>query len=158
MQGDWRRFEQQLHKMVGFDFTGLHKEIGEALVSSTKKRFKTETGPDGKKWEKSLRAKNEGGQTLTDNATLKNSITYKAKPDGVAVGTNVKYAAVHQGDNGKDTIIKAKRKKALYFRVGGNMVMKKQVRIPARPFLGINDDDIEEITGLINDRIKETLR
>ena len=158
LSGDWSRFEKKLQKLVFFDFTGLHKEIGEALVSSTRQRFRTETGPDGRKWPKSQRAAKEQGLTLTDTARLKNSINARAQADGVEVGTNLIYAGVMQGDDGKDVTIKAKRKKYLRFRSGGSWAMKKAVTIPARPFIGISQADVEEIREILNDRIEEALK
>jgi phage virion morphogenesis protein len=158
LTGDWSRFDKKLQKLVFFDFTDLHKEIGEALVSSVRTRFRKETGPDGRKWPKSHRAETDQGQTLTDTARLKNSISARAQADGVEVGTNLIYAGVHQGDDGKDVKITAKRSKFLRFRAGGSWAMKKSVTIPARPFIGISQDDLKEIQEILNDRIEEALK
>lgn len=79
-----------------------------------------------------------------------------SRPTGFAVGTNVKHAATHQfGEPGRT--IRARRKKALRFQVGGKWVSKKQVRIriPARPFLGLSDDDMQEIKATVEDFIAE---
>ena len=65
---------------------------------------------------------------------------------GFAVGTNAKHAATHQfGDQGRT--IRARKAKNLRFQVGGQWVSKKQVKvnIPARPFLGLSDEDMQEI-------------
>lgn len=149
LTGDYKKFNKQLHKLVNFNFTGLHKEIGEFLTESTKDRFKSEEGPEGKKWEPSYRAQSSGGKTLTKNATLKNSITYRESSKNVDVGTNIIYAAVHQ----KGKKIKAKDANYLKFKVGDTWVQKKSVEIPARPFLGISDEDRKEIQNIIKDRI-----
>ncbi|MCL4514147.1 MAG: phage virion morphogenesis protein [Firmicutes bacterium] len=156
--GDWTGFERQLQKLVAFNFTGLHKEIGEAMVSSTQERFENGVGPDGKPWPPSRRAREGGGQTLVDTARLKNSITYRARPDQVAIGTNVIYAAVMQGKDDKPTTIRAKRKKYLKFKVGDRWLVKKSVKIPARPFIGVSEDDEQEIKEIIQERIEEALR
>lgn len=153
IEGDWSKFEQHLNKMINLNFTSIHEEIGEALVSSTQKRFEDEKSPDGKSWEKSIRAKEESGQTLTDSSRLKTSITYKAKPEGVAVGTNVRYASVHQ----EGMTIKAKGK-FLKFAVGKGFAQVKQVKIPARPFIGISSDDQTEIKAIVTQHIKEALK
>ena len=129
----------------------MHQVIGEALTSSARERFSAQKGPDGRPWPKSYRAKAEGGVTLTDNATLKNSISFKARAEGVAVGTNVKYALIHQHGG----TIKAKKAKYLRFRIGKRWVMKKSVTIPARPFIGISQDDMEEIRRIVNKHIKK---
>ncbi|MCM0757351.1 phage virion morphogenesis protein [Sporomusa sphaeroides DSM 2875] len=158
LTGDWKRFEKRLHKLSFLNFTGLHKEIGEALRASTQDRFRKETSPDGQKWPKSLRAEADKGKTLTDTARLKNSITYRAGPDGVELGTNLIYASVQQGNKGKETKIKAKSGKWLRFKYGGSWALKKFVTIPARPFIGISEEDIEEIKAIIKDRIEESLK
>jgi phage virion morphogenesis protein len=154
LQGDWKRLEENLHRMARINWTALHKEIGEHLVASTQMRFKEETAPDGTRWPQSIRAREEGGQTLSDTRRLRNSITCAARPDRVEVGTNDKRAPVHQFG----ATIRAKRAKALKFQVGGRFAVKKVVRIPARPFLGISDDDREAITEIIRERLEECLK
>lgn len=151
--GDWSRLENNLHRMVRLNFTAIYKEIGEHLVSSTKQRFKTGTAPDGSKWPESIRAKEEGGQTLRDTSNLFNSITYHARPDLVEVGTNNKIAPVHQ----KGRTIKTKQSRYLHFKVGGRWARKKKVKIPARPFIGISDDDRQAIDDIIAEHLEECL-
>lgn len=150
LEGDWLKLERNLQRMARIDFTALHKEIGEEIVSSTQERFKTQKGPDGKAWKKSYRVEDKGGVTLRDTGRLRNSITCRARPDRVEVGTNDKRARIHQ----KGGIIKAKRAKALYFPVGGKWAVKQQVKMPARPYLGINDDDEEAIQEIIAERLR----
>ncbi|MCR4442960.1 MAG: phage virion morphogenesis protein [Peptococcaceae bacterium] len=152
--GDWSKFDKAMHRLVRFNFLALHKNIGEQLVSSTKNRFRQQIGPDKKPWAKSFRAAVEKGKTLMDSRDLFNSLTYKAAPDRVDVGTNKIYAATHQ----EGAIIKARRTKFLKFKIGNSFVLKRKVKIPARPFLGINDDDYEDIKEIIQDQIEETLR
>ena len=147
---DLSQLKRDLAALGDFDGLGLNKKIGEVLVSSTKKRFEDETAPDGTKWPKSYRAAARGGQTLSDKGHLKNSIDYQASATKVEVGTNIKYAHVHQ----EGMEIKAKNAKSLRFRGVGGWVKKKKVTIPKRPFLGISDKDMEEIDGAILDHIK----
>ena len=154
ISGDWDKLKRNLYKLGRINWTGLHKEIGEHLVSSTQERFRTETSPAGSKWPPSIRARKEGGQTLSQTRRLRNSITMAARPDRVEVGTNDKRASVHQ--NG--AIIRPKAAKALKFMVGKRWAVKKEVRIKARPFLGINGDDHEAINEIIKERIEECLK
>ncbi|MEE4137465.1 MAG: phage virion morphogenesis protein [Desulforhopalus sp.] len=146
---DAKDFIDQIKKALSrfADTKACAAEIGESLVTSTKLRFRKETGPDGEKWKESARASEEGGQTLTDDSILKNSIEYEATSTQVAVGTNVKYAKIHQygGD------ITPKTKKALKFKVGNKWVTTKKVTMPARPFIGIDDDDVEEARAIMVD-------
>lgn len=152
--GDWSRLKDNLHRLVGINFRAIHKDIGEHLVTGTKERFKTETSPDGARWPQSIRAKAEGGQTLTDNAILKNSITYTARPDRVEAGTNDKRASTHQFG----LKIRPKNSRYLQFRVGKRWVRKKEVNIPQREFIGINEDDQAAINDILRDHIEELLK
>lgn len=124
---DTSAFEAGIKKAINNvqNMTPLSNKIGEALVVSTRQRFKDEKSPSGEKWDPSNRAVEQGGQTLSDTARLKNSIRYEATSDTVFVGTNVKYAAIHQF--GSD---------------GGSF--KRPSGVIARPFLGISKEDLEE--------------
>lgn len=115
--------------------------IGEQLVSSTIQRFDDAKGPDGTEWKKSGRVKAEGGQTLTDNGHLKGSINYKASSLAVAVGTTDKVkGGIHQFGG---TIV-PKSGKFLKFKGPGGFRSVKKVTMPARPYIGINEEDIDE--------------
>jgi len=127
----------------------LTEAIGEQLVSSSLERFESEIGPDGTSWKKSKRVEAEGGQTLSDSGALKGSIAYEATPALVAVGTNKVQAAIHQF-GGEIVPKKAKR---LVFDVAGKKVFSKKVTMPARPFIGINEEDIEEARETIEEYI-----
>ena len=111
------------------------EEIGEMLVSSTVERFDRGEGPDGTSWEPSRRAQAEGGKTLVDRGTLRGSISYEASPQAVVVGSNLVYARPHQ-DGGK---------------VGRGLA----VTLPARPYLGISDEDGEEAAAILLDHIRK---
>jgi phage virion morphogenesis protein len=123
--------------------------IGASLVVSTQMRFENETGPDGVKWPASIRARVEGGKTLRDEGHLYASITHRASPSSVEVGSNEIYAAIHQIGG----TIKAKEAKSLRFRIGDVWVSKESVTIPARPFLGIDDGDREMIVETVADAL-----
>ena len=141
-------------KLSGPDLAELNQTLAEALRASTLRRFNTATGPDGKKWKKSIRAAAEGGQTLVNTADLKNSIHAIATSEVAAVGTNKDYARTHQFGDART--IRARRKKALAFQVGGKWVSRKsvQVDIPPRPFMGIDDEDLAETRAMVADFIK----
>ena len=51
------------------------------------------------------------------------------------------------GRDDKGRTIRAKRAKNLRFQVGGQWISKKKIKvnIPARPFLGLSDEDMQEI-------------
>lgn len=126
----------------------LMASIGEGLVSGVKNRFKKEEDPEGHKWPKSGRATISGGQTLTETGRLRDSVDYAATPTKVMVGTNAKYARIHQLGG----TIKPKKAKALAFTLpSGKKVMAKSVTMPARPFIGISKDDMKEVRETISD-------
>ena len=133
--------------------TPLYDEIGASLVVSTQARFEREEDPQGKPWPPSIRKLVEGGRTLTDTAGLVKSVTHEASREGVAVGTNKISAAVHQFG----ATIRAKTAKGLRFRLPGDNDFRivQQVTIPARPFLGLDAEDEQEIIALTGDYLTE---
>jgi len=152
LEGDTRRLLKKIRSFSELDKKALNKNLGEVVRNSTLERFKRSRGPDGKAWQQSTRAKDKGGKTLVQTAQLRNSIRTKSDASGFAVGTNVKHAATHQfGEKGR--IIRAKRAKALRFQIDGDWFVKKKVKIkiPARPYLGLDDDDMAEIKAAIED-------
>ena len=158
LEGDTRALMRKLRSFSELDRKKINAALGEGVRESTLERFKRSQGPDGRRWRSSIRAAAGGGKTLIDSARLRNSIRVHSDASGFAVGTNVKYAATHPfGEPGRT--IRATRKKALRFQVDGRWISKKQVRItiPARPFLGLSDEDMQEIKATTEEFIqKET--
>lgn len=152
LEGDTAALLRKMRHYAEIDKKNLNAALGEGVRESTLERFKQSKGPDGKRWKTSIRAATTGGKTLIDSAQLRNSIKVSSDASGFAVGTNVKHAATHQfGEPGRT--IRAKKSKGLRFRVGGRWVTKKQVKvsIPARPFLGLSEDDMQEIKATVED-------
>lgn len=129
MRGLLSALDEGLRHMGGTD--ELTAAIGEQLVSSTIERFEDGKGPEGEAWKPSQRAEGRGGRTLLDKGRLRSSIVYEATPQRVVVGTNVVYAAIHQ--------------------FGGQAGRGRKVCIPARAYLGINEEDIAEIRATMAD-------
>ena len=138
------------------DHTKLMHNIGSILENNTKQRINTGIGTDDKPWQKSWRAKMQGGTTLRDTSRLYNSIKYTVSNDGkrVTVGTNVFYAPVmHFGAR-----ITAKNGKYLKFKSSmGGWAQVKSVTIPPRPFLGMSVDDSQEVLFEIEEYLLELL-
>lgn len=141
---------------------GLWDTVGSALASRISERFQTGKGPGGEKWPPSIRALMENGQTLVKSGDLEKSISWIATDFGVAIGTNREYGAIHQFGGvihqpARQQVMQFKTHKKTGkilpgFRKRGksNLSMKADVpahdvRIPARPFLGIDDGDEEAI-------------
>lgn len=163
------------------------ENMGRVLKTGAQLRFRTSKGPDGQQWEKSFRAENEGGQTLSLTRRLRNSITYQATSGSVSVGTNVVYAAVHQfgatirakagpflsipvtpaaraagSPRNMDGLHVAQTLKGQFILVDAKGVtqylLRQQVTIPARPFLGVSDGDGREIVGVVERYLQERWR
>lgn len=122
-------------------------EIGEIVYESVQRNFEESRAPDGTPWEplapSTAREKAARGRNVTDilidTRTLMGSIHPEPHADHVKVGTNVIYAAVHQF--GADfTAIRTRRR----------------VRIPARPYLGVRDDDWPEIRDAVEHWLEVT--
>ncbi|EHJ46339.1 phage virion morphogenesis protein [Solidesulfovibrio carbinoliphilus subsp. oakridgensis] len=127
------------------DLTPAMARIGMLLVSSIQENFELGHSPDGQRWKPSRRAMLQGGQTLVDTGALMSGIVSEATANRVEVGPSgpsLKYAAIHQFGGE----IRPKSAKALFFRgADGKAVQVKRVRIPARPYLGVGREDINEI-------------
>jgi phage virion morphogenesis protein len=113
------------------NLTPVMKKISIDMKNQTMKNFREEKDPDGKSWKKNRR----GGKTLTKTSRLKHSIRPDHGDDYAMVGTNVKYAKIHQY-GGKITAKKGKQLKFQYAK--GKWASKGNVIIPKRIFMGIN--------------------
>lgn len=109
----------------------LMKNIAGIFASSTEENFKNEGRPD--KWtdladvtKKSREKINKWpGQILTVEGQLATSVTTQYDDDSAVIGSNKDYARIHQ--------------------LGGNAGRGKKVKIPARPYLYLTNDDFDEI-------------
>ena len=138
------------------DSTELLHEIGSILESNTKERINSGIGVDDKPWQKSWRARVQGGTTLRDTSRLYNSIKYQViGGKRVVVGTNVMYAALmHFGGT-----IKPKHGKFLTFKTPtGGWVRVKSVTIKPRPYLGMSVDDSQEVLFAIEEFLEKALK
>lgn len=137
----------RLERAMG-NTTPVMNAIGTGLVSSTTKRFVSQTDPDGVTWAAVNDEYAEGkknSRILTESGRLRDSITHKASRDAVLVGSNVIYAAIHQFGG----VINAKSGGRLSFFIGGKLARPTSVTMPARPYLGISKDDENMIGDVI---------
>lgn len=141
----------KISALIDLDRHELMDSLGRLVQRQTRRRIETEkTAPDGSDW-KPNRA---GSSILYASHTLAQSIDYITTQTEVHVGSPLVYAAIHQFGG----VIKAKNAKALrWFAPGGNgqPSFAQSVTIPARPYLGMSADNIEEaeevVTGFINE-------
>ncbi len=130
------------------NLTPAFREIGEIVRSSVVKNFQAGGRPEkwvptkirsiymaylgrGKRKRKAYTLRGgftkgftrytSGKKTLIDRARLQNSITARAETNRVVVGTDLVYARIHQ--------------------LGGMAGRNRKVKIPARPYLLVQDED-----------------
>ena len=126
------------------DLTPVMRDIGEIIITSIKRNFEQGGRPP---WRESVRAKRDSGKTLSDTGRLKNSLTIRAFSNRVIVGTNVKYAAIHQfGGVIPARTIKPINARALLIPTKNGFIFRKSASIPAtkmpaRPFMLVQDED-----------------
>lgn len=153
IKGDFMKLRETLSKLGNFNYSSLNKDIGEEMVTQTMDRFDEQKSPEGEAWPVSIRA-SQGGETLSDSGDLKGSIHASANSEGVAVGTNKIYAAIHQFGG----TIKAKNAKCLKFSIGGRWSSKSEVEMPERSFLGVSDEDFEAINEIVQQHMEECVK
>lgn len=137
----------------GEDQSPAMRDIAAVGESSTRLRFRTQIGPDGQRWQPSLRVQLHGGRTLTQAGHLSGSVSSGYGPDFAEWGENRVYAAIHQFGG----VIRAKHG-ALRFRLAnGAFVATRQVTMPARPSLGVSDDDAADILDVLEGHIASAL-
>jgi phage virion morphogenesis protein len=143
------------------------QQIGELLVDSTRQRFGTSTAPDGTPWAKNSEttlmrylgkykgafSKRDGKLTKTgagraagkkpligETSDLSRQIHYGIEGGTLAVGSTMIYGAMQQFGG----------KKAEFPNLWGD--------IPARPFLGISEQDSRNILAEISDYLNQSAR
>ncbi|MDQ0454652.1 phage virion morphogenesis protein [Rhizobium paknamense] len=154
----------------------IMSDVAAYLLTSTQQRFEQEIGPDGQKWKPLKprtaaqrigkgRVKRGSEHILVRTGRLKNSLTAASDAVSATVGTNVEYAAIHQfggviRQTARSQTLSLKRirgsKQVRFVRAGAKGAVEREVTIgarqivmPARPYLGINDADRAEIATII---------
>lgn len=156
--------QKELQRLAnaGLNMRPLYLSIGEQLLNSTQERFRTSTAPDGSRWESNAQStylaligKKEERQDgrinqrginrivakkpligeLGWNGGLADQIYYQADEDGVSIGSPKPYAAMQQFGGTK----------AQFPHLWGD--------IPARPYLGLSDEDNEDILAMALDHL-----
>lgn len=110
---------------------GAFETVGRVIVNRIRLCFRIGVDPWGSPW---AALKMRKGQPLVDTARLFRSVVARPDNDGVTIGTNVKYARVHQYGA---TIVPVKAKRLVFQGPNRRMIFAKRVVIPARPFMPI---------------------
>ena len=120
------------YKAAGDWRGGSRKWVPNSVVTIFKNKkgiFKKKSGLLTKKGEKLL----AGKKVLIDSEALLNSVNWSANRTGVEVGTNRVYAAIHQ--------------------FGGKAGRGRKVTIPARPYLVVQPEDINQMAEIVEDHL-----
>lgn len=112
-------------------------EIGASQVTEVQDRFEHARDPKGKPWQPLspitiAQRKAPSPKILRLTGNLYDSVTHQVlSKRGVRIGTNRRYARLHQ--------------------LGGET--SRGVKIPARPFLGLSEAGEKEIIAILNDHV-----
>ncbi len=130
---------QRLSRLDGFRMAELADAAGAILESSTRGRFDTKTDPDGTAWVPWSEAyddtREDRHSLLVEEGDPRDSIASYSTGSEVHVGSNLIYAA-HHHFGGDET--------------GGG--------IPARPYLGISDEDGTDLADLVTGKLEELVQ
>ena len=124
------------------DLRPLMKNIAGIFADSTEDNFAEEGRPD--KWvelsevTKNLRKEinKYPGQILQVTGQLATSVNTYYDNDSAVIGSNLAYAAIHQ--------------------LGGDAGRNKKVKIPARPYINLVEDDYDEILHEISEHLSKS--
>jgi phage virion morphogenesis protein len=145
---DDREVLAALQRLVatGADLTPVYYDIGEYLVTSTKDRFAAGVAPDGTPWAPlspvTVARKGHGKPLIGESRRLGTEIHYLVLGDGVEVGSSLEYAGTQQ--------LGAKAKSF----TGGKSPWGD---IPARPFLGLSEDDQAAVLDILQEHLELAL-
>lgn len=132
------RLAKRLERLRHLDTRGLLDEIGAAVESQTRRRIAEEKeSPEGQPWQawsERYRLTRRGDKSLLmDEGELHDSITYALGLGGdfAEVGSNRVDAAIHQ--------------------FGGQAGRRGSATIPARPYLGLSEGNLDDLARLVDD-------
>jgi len=130
----------QLASLTDRDLIPLLRDAGALVESQTRRRIEDEEGaPDSTPWEpwsaRYLNTRHDNQQILIGEGDLLDSITWELTGDGVEIGTNLIYGAIHQ--------------------FGGEAV---GIPIPERPYLGLSPDNMDELEQLTTEFFNRILQ
>lgn len=177
---DTKEVEQALEQMQrrSLNLRPFMGAVGQIIIKSAHENFEQQGRPKWKGWapltqqihqqgalDDAMRThKTKAGQNrqtirnlgklglrkiLQNTGELKKSVVIgRLDSEAVEVGSSLIYSRIHQlgGD------IVPKRKRALYFSIGGGKFIKlMHVKIPARPFLKLQESDYQVIVRVAHD-------
>ena len=157
------------------------QEVGDTLRKTTVSRFFAQTSPTGKRWKRSKAARRKRRLTLVRTGDLRDSFRVVQSGGKVEVGTDLYYARIHQQGGPIDAKYKAKgssRGSASFklpslpnLKPGASSAVKlarsafqrqrrktaRNVKLPARKFLGVSKRDRKRTTKILIDKLSEAM-
>ena len=141
MKIETQELQRELEKLIekAIDRRPLMRNIAGIMHAAVEENFAEEGRP---KWvplhQKTIKARQKKGywpgQILQQTGRLAASISTYSDNDKAVVGTNVVYAAIHQ--------------------FGGKAGRGRKANIPARPYLQLTDQDLEEILKAVKEYLE----
>jgi phage virion morphogenesis protein len=142
--------EAALAKLAPLKEAKLLDGLARLIQQQTRTRIEEEkTSPDGARW----KANTQGTPTLYQSGALSRSIDYAVTGSQVIVGSGLVYSAIHQYGG---TIV-PRDADALAFMIGNAFVRVQKVVMPARPYLGVSNDNASEIVDVAARFIRKAL-
>lgn len=137
---DDRKVVQAITRLlkVTNDLTPAWRDIGEYLLNAHRQRISLQQDPDGNPWtplseQYQKRKKKNKDKMLVLEGDLFRQFSYEVSPNQLEFMNNTIQAATHQfGDPSRN--------------------------IPARPFMGLSEDDNTRIMNIVNSHIKRAAR
>ncbi|WP_336288649.1 phage virion morphogenesis protein [Bartonella sp. CB60] len=137
-----------LQKSASVPMGTLAQGVGRLIQENTRRRLQSEkTSPQGGKW----KSNHANTSILFASGALSRSIDVIASPEKVVVGSGLVYARIHQLGG----VIRPKNGKTLRFCLTSGkahrFVSVRHVTMPARPYLGISEQNKIEIIKAAED-------
>lgn len=143
------------------DLSPIMQAISEKMLTGVQENFLTEGKNLGEKWEK-LSQKHQDYRRkrrytpikiLTMRGALMTSIANNHTSNSAIVGTNLKYAAIHNGGFDGNVSVPSHSRKSKKGKTYTVKSYSRHLKMPKRRFLGLSEKDIEEIIEIINDAL-----
>ncbi len=140
------------------DFSPATKLIGVHMLRSVQLNFQASGRPQ--RWPISKRAQREGGKTLVDTGQLAGSITMDAQRDRVVVATRKRYGRIHQlgGEIRHARGLKVRQRRGRGVtrvrKLTASVRTGAVIRMPARPYLMVQQEDQPIIRGIVRDYLR----
>ena len=108
----------------------MYRDMALIMKRSVRSNFAESRSPDGQPWRPLKKPSPEGRKPLIKSGNLLSSMRERVTNESAVIETNVVYAAVHQ--------------------FGGAAGPQRKSLIPARPFMGVRDEDWAKLKAAVS--------